>query len=1158
MSQTNEKFASINNALCKFHWQNTFPIDLQRVLLIPSYSKEPIELTKDVSLELTQFYSKELQVPCGAHSGYLLLDNKKYDLEDIQVKNYMFEIDLYIKDDVTDKDQKSEIINHERNLNNQQRKTDKKWDEEGALGSPIPSSKPETLSQTAMTNSAQNSYKQDDHVNSSSVLDIDQSKHLDDEVLPILSNSSCVVADVLGSKIDDTDSSVKQTNDKTVNSYQKGSNCSFDIPAGPESIDSREVTLQASRSTDSTSISSCQSLLKDQNFENQLPFCHSLSSSLCHDIPLPLSLSSVSHTSSVDSALICSQNSDQTLTPLQIHSGNSQTVDSNVPEKPKFNELLPEERASSAMSLPARFSPSLQLRDFQAGHSISSTLASGSFNTPTVDANQMPYSENPSLENKFGGSQPILRSPLITNRSRALRHSTPTMSQAIKLQDSGTPIAAKGYPPIKHFQTVETNGVPASGNLPSDIADYVDGNQHLTGNLELLRGMNESFLAELIFLRQLHNNYPTASQSAQHSISGTAQDSKDNLVSHLKEEKQLLQDEVQKLKEELRQYRHLAAYSQNTPLQTESSVLNSSQEKGNLNHNEELVLRRRIADLQHQVSQLLESNLNLSAQLVRAQTKISQFESDNHKLLEQIKNKEKDVDQKILHKKPVQPVEEEDNVDANNTTSVGNAHSLTDTELKIEPIGSSSVKDRCSKTTEYSRKLNKNRQTNTNYETTKRPEQDETISAAVNFFQNSHPRAEELQFENKVHSISKKSRKSVTESKASSVFQNGLSRNQAASDSDDKPQTAMELVNTSTVSNANEFLPSRKTRWDQYNQIRLNKASIQNLQSSLDEQDLLRQAFLAQYKPKACESSRTVADGWASYPRAKSKDRTGPKSPKSTIIPSVTSDSTSMLLAAPCISQTWEQRQGYSTDQDLTGEEYSDAGTEVLLRAGSFDKNSISPAVQRKDGWSHRRRMSIDSAGSSALTNSDFEMSGSSSNLAFMKKRSQSAEFQGNAFSDRLTGKPINREALKTINDTRYLDFPSTVSDVDDVDQPKKTAHISSNKKIISGSEAGKRQWLFTKGMQPYIPRSSDDMHIGDVVKFSKQSGKISQGVVKFIGPLYGRRDIYIGIELQNEEGKHDGVFEGRRYFRSKPNKGVFVTFNKIVMAWEPSRQLIS
>ena len=62
----------------------------------------------------------------------------------------------------------------------------------------------------------------------------------------------------------------------------------------------------------------------------------------------------------------------------------------------------------------------------------------------------------------------------------------------------------------------------------------------------------------------------------------------------MKEEKHMLQDEVQKLKEELRQYRHLAAYSQNTPLHSEASVLGSSHDKINIYHSEELVLRRRI------------------------------------------------------------------------------------------------------------------------------------------------------------------------------------------------------------------------------------------------------------------------------------------------------------------------------------------------------------------------------------------------------------------------------------------------------------------------------------------------------------------------------------------------------------------------------------
>ncbi|KAK7494334.1 hypothetical protein BaRGS_00014437, partial [Batillaria attramentaria] len=92
-----------------------------------------------------------------------------------------------------------------------------------------------------------------------------------------------------------------------------------------------------------------------------------------------------------------------------------------------------------------------------------------------------------------------------------------------------------------------------------------------------------------------------------------------------------------------------------------------------------------------------------------------------------------------------------------------------------------------------------------------------------------------------------------------------------------------------------------------------------------------------------------------------------------------------------------------------------------------------------------------------------------------------------------------------------------------------------------------------TQGLRPFAPRAPADVRPEDVVKFSRQGGKLSQGTVKFVGHLPGRTDVYLGVELYKEEGKHDGTFEGIRYFKCKPNKGVFVAFNKVVMAWAPN-----
>ncbi|UJR22529.1 hypothetical protein I4U23_025578 [Adineta vaga] len=85
---------------------------------------------------------------------------------------------------------------------------------------------------------------------------------------------------------------------------------------------------------------------------------------------------------------------------------------------------------------------------------------------------------------------------------------------------------------------------------------------------------------------------------------------------------------------------------------------------------------------------------------------------------------------------------------------------------------------------------------------------------------------------------------------------------------------------------------------------------------------------------------------------------------------------------------------------------------------------------------------------------------------------------------------------------------------------------------------------------RPYAPLSIGDIHVGDVIKFSRQGGKVSKGSVKYIGSLPGKNDQYLGLELDEEESKHDGVYQDQRIFQCKSNKGVFIGFNKVIMAW--------
>jgi hypothetical protein len=79
---------------------------------------------------------------------------------------------------------------------------------------------------------------------------------------------------------------------------------------------------------------------------------------------------------------------------------------------------------------------------------------------------------------------------------------------------------------------------------------------------------------------------------------------------------------------------------------------------------------------------------------------------------------------------------------------------------------------------------------------------------------------------------------------------------------------------------------------------------------------------------------------------------------------------------------------------------------------------------------------------------------------------------------------------------------------------------------------------LSTTGKRPFAPRSPGDIGIGAVVKFSRQNGKISKGLVRYIGHLPGRNDTYLGLELENE-GKEMILF-----------LCLFLYYNKATRMW--------
>ena len=65
-------------------------------------------------------------------------------------------------------------------------------------------------------------------------------------------------------------------------------------------------------------------------------------------------------------------------------------------------------------------------------------------------------------------------------------------------------------------------------------------------------------------------------------------------------------------------------------------------------------------------------------------------------------------------------------------------------------------------------------------------------------------------------------------------------------------------------------------------------------------------------------------------------------------------------------------------------------------------------------------------------------------------------------------------------------------------------------------------------------------------------------GIVRYIGSIHIKKGIWIGIELSEPNGNHDGELNGKRYFQTAPNHGTFVKHKKVVRVIKPALNLAS
>ncbi|XP_011302335.1 uncharacterized protein [Fopius arisanus] len=94
------------------------------------------------------------------------------------------------------------------------------------------------------------------------------------------------------------------------------------------------------------------------------------------------------------------------------------------------------------------------------------------------------------------------------------------------------------------------------------------------------------------------------------------------------------------------------------------------------------------------------------------------------------------------------------------------------------------------------------------------------------------------------------------------------------------------------------------------------------------------------------------------------------------------------------------------------------------------------------------------------------------------------------------------------------------------------------------------REWNPPQDARPYLPKIPRDLKLDHLVKVISPEGRVLQGRVRYIGPVPGREDIHVGVELPTESGGSDGTFHGRRFFDCEQDRAVFVPFKKVVLAW--------
>ncbi|KAK3097330.1 hypothetical protein FSP39_008732 [Pinctada imbricata] len=92
---------SLQRANFRYRWAKTVRTESNYVVFFSTYKmEEPIKLTWSEACEC--YYSQEYDIPTGVYRGNLVIDGQTYPVEDLTIKHYTFEADLYVKEDLAE------------------------------------------------------------------------------------------------------------------------------------------------------------------------------------------------------------------------------------------------------------------------------------------------------------------------------------------------------------------------------------------------------------------------------------------------------------------------------------------------------------------------------------------------------------------------------------------------------------------------------------------------------------------------------------------------------------------------------------------------------------------------------------------------------------------------------------------------------------------------------------------------------------------------------------------------------------------------------------------------------------------------------------------------------------------------------------------------